>query len=221
LVKSFSTAVKEEDMKNDTPTEWLINHHKPEIKATDQHNQAFVMLASMAEMNEEGELCIHTITSSFVLKVNQVKKKGDSDEVLYSVVNPMQALVEIGAFFSFLHVITKASVSHQRHLPVLSPKALMELWCRSPRLIDRAHVSIDKPGNNAKKSELVSALVAGRQQMFDKYPDIRKKIVCDIKRDYTNKGISTRESREELMKNTLFALSESVCSREQYNSRNA
>jgi hypothetical protein len=88
LVKSFSTAVKEEDMKNDTPTEWLINHHEPEIKATGQHNQAFVMSASMAEMNEEGELCIHTITSSFVLKVNQVKKKGDSDEVLYSVANP-------------------------------------------------------------------------------------------------------------------------------------
>ncbi|KAL3774776.1 hypothetical protein ACHAWO_012213 [Cyclotella atomus] len=138
LVRSFSTAVKEEDMKNDTPTEWLINHHKPEIKAADQHNQAFVMSASMAEMNEEGELCIHTITSSFVLKVNHNKKKSDSDEVSYSVVNPMQALVEIGAFFSFLHVITKASVSHQRHLPVLSPKELMELRCRSPRLIDRA-----------------------------------------------------------------------------------
>ena len=84
-----------------------------------------------------------------------------------------------------------------------------------------ARVSIAKPGNNAKKSELVSALVVGRQQMFDKYPDMRKKIVRDIKRDYTNKGISTRESREELMKNTLFALSESVCSKERYNSRNA
>jgi hypothetical protein len=32
-----------------------------------------------------------------------------------------------------------------------------------------ARVSIAKPGNNAKKSELVSALVAGRQQMFELY----------------------------------------------------
>jgi hypothetical protein len=107
LVKSFSTAVKEEDMKNHTPTEWLINHHKSEIKATNQHNQAFVLSASMAEMNEAGELCIDTITSSFVLQVNQLKTKGGSDGVSYTVLNPMRALVEVGVFFSFLHVITK------------------------------------------------------------------------------------------------------------------
>ena len=52
--------------------------------------------------------------------------------------------------------------------------------------------------------------------MFDKYPNMRKEIIRDIKRDYINKGISTRESREELMMNTLFALSASVCSRDRY-----
>ncbi|KAL7503315.1 hypothetical protein ACHAXN_001108, partial [Cyclotella atomus] len=70
-------------------------------------------------------------------------------------------------------------------------------------------VVIDKPGNNSKKSAFVSALVAGQQKMFDKYPNMRKEIIRDIKRDYINKGISTRESREELMMNTLFALSAS------------
>ena len=74
---------------------------------TNQHNQAFVLSASMAEMNEAGELCIDTITSSFVLQVNQLKTKGGSDGVSYTVLNPMCALVEVGVFFSFLYVITK------------------------------------------------------------------------------------------------------------------
>lgn len=52
--------------------------------------------------------------------------------------DPMQALVEVGAFFAFLHVIAKASVSHESHLPVLSPREMLKFRCHSPRLIDRA-----------------------------------------------------------------------------------
>jgi hypothetical protein len=118
-------------MKNDTPAEWLITHHKREIKATNQHNRAFVLSASMAEIDKDGELRIDTITSTFVLKVDI----HDS----FTVINPMQALAEVGAFFSFLHEpIAKASVSQQKHMSVLRPREFLELRCKHQRLIDRA-----------------------------------------------------------------------------------
>jgi hypothetical protein len=131
LIKSFNTYVTDDEMKNDTPAEWLITHHKWEIKATNQHNQAFVLCASMAEIDKDGELRIDTITSTFVLKVDI----HDS----FTVINPMQALAEVGAFFSFLHEpIAKASVSQQKHLSVLRPREFLELRCKHQRLIDRA-----------------------------------------------------------------------------------
>jgi hypothetical protein len=85
----------------------------------------------MAEIDKDGELRIDTITSTFVLKVDI----HDS----FTVINPMQALAEVGAFFSFLHEpIAKASVSQQKHMSVLRPREFLELRCKHQRLIDRA-----------------------------------------------------------------------------------
>jgi hypothetical protein len=133
LVKVFNTRVEENEMKDETPVEWLLMRYKSDIKATTQHNRAYVLSATMAEM-EDGELCTSTVTSAFVLKVNETETRGEGDGVRYQVLNSMQALIEVGAFFAFLHVIAKASVSHESHLPVLSPRELLKYRCHLPRL---------------------------------------------------------------------------------------
>jgi hypothetical protein len=53
--------------------------------------------------------------------------------------------------------------------------------------------------------------------MFAKYCDLRKRLTLDIKRDFAKKGVSTDVSCIELMKETLFALYETVRSRDRYN----
>jgi hypothetical protein len=50
--------------------------------------------------------------------------------------------------------------------------------------------------------------------MFAKYCDLRKRLTLDIKRDFAKKGVSTDVSCIELMKETLFALYETVRSRD-------
>lgn len=149
----------------------------------------------------------------------------------------MQALIEVGAFFAFLHVIAKASVSHESHLPVLSPRELLKYRCHSPRLIDRAKFSIGS-GLTEFDPELylskdhqdhqrfyLAALVASDvllrnlrknpghlQLMFNEL-----QLTLDIKRDFAKKGVSTEASREELMQETLFALTETIRRRDRYN----
>jgi hypothetical protein len=71
-------------------------------------------------------------------------------------------------------------------------------------------IKVPDKGVDAKKGDIIAALVTARARMFKKHTSLQKNIIRDIKRDYANKGISTQESRVELTKHTLFALSESV-----------
>jgi hypothetical protein len=54
LVKVFNTEVEDNDMKDDMPVEWPSMRHKADIKAANQHNQAYVLSTTIAEM-EDGE----------------------------------------------------------------------------------------------------------------------------------------------------------------------
>ena len=45
FIKTFNTHVTDDDMRNDTPSEWLITHHKPEIKATNTTGPLFYLQA--------------------------------------------------------------------------------------------------------------------------------------------------------------------------------
>jgi hypothetical protein len=76
-----------------------------------------------------------TTTSTFVLRVTNAKGGKKS----YEVINNMQALIEVGNFFSVLHhPIACASMDPEGDLPVLSPRELLEMRCFHPRLLDRA-----------------------------------------------------------------------------------
>lgn len=72
-------------------------------------------------------------------------------------------------------------------------------------------------GVDAKKGDIIAALVTARARMFKKHTSLQKNLIRDIRRDYAKKGISTQESRVELTKHTLFALSESVYNNTRYN----
>jgi hypothetical protein len=93
---------------------------------------------------------------------------------------------------------------------------LVEIECEKEE--DKGkRLKIASPKSADLKETIIDILVKARQDMFAKYCDLRKQLTLDIKRDFAKKGISTDVSRIELMKITPFALSETVRSRDRYN----
>lgn len=79
----------------------------------------------------------------------------------------------------------------------------------------RLEIVVPKPTD--PKETIIDTLLKARRGMYAKHSNLRKQLTLDIKRDFAKKGVSTEASREELMQETLFALTETIRRRDRYN----
>ena len=94
-------------------------------------NEGIVLFSGRGYQNSDGNYETKIVSSTFVLT--------EMKEGKVEVLNPNRAVVEIANFFATLHrPLLKASLPLQKHLPMMSPRELLEFRCRQPFPIDRA-----------------------------------------------------------------------------------
>lgn len=173
----LNTTIDEQEMRHNTPLEWLKKTHRNEIKASGEH-QAVVLYCAKVQLKEgcHDKIKTDTTTSTFVLRVTNAKGGKKS----YEVINDMRALIEVGNFFSVLHhPIACASMDPEGDLPVLSPRELLEMRCFHPRLLDRA----------------LFAMGTGRNEFnSDEY-------LCEDQQDYQKQYLAAISSTDILLRN--------------------
>jgi hypothetical protein len=132
--KTLSTTVDDAELKNNVPLQWLTKKYRGTILHNTQEYQAVALSCSKVELNESGKMHSKTVTSTLLIKQRKVKTK-----TVYEVVNHIQAVIEVGDFFSFLyHPIVCTSNTLARDLPVFSLREMLEFCCDHSRLLDRA-----------------------------------------------------------------------------------
>ena len=82
-------------------------------------------------------------------------------------------------------------------------------------------VTIPDVKSGVKKLKVVQHLVKWRNKVYTKHPTLKDEIIKDIRAKYANKGMSTKESRVELLEDVFFKLSDTIRSKERYTNANA
>lgn len=118
-------------VKQHLPVHWLKQRHNNELMESSSNEGIVISCTKIQRNDEDGKFEKKTITSTFVLS----HKVGTPIEVL----DQDRALSEVGNIFAFLHgPIVVPSNPNNLHLPVLSPREIVEMRCHTPQLLDRA-----------------------------------------------------------------------------------
>jgi len=81
---------------------------------------------------------------------------------------------------------------------------------------ERVNISEPVPKKSANKTRVIEYLVKWRSEVFKKNPTMKDTLEEEVKRNFADKCRSTPESRDELLKDTIFWLSDSVRQNERY-----
>lgn len=87
---------------------------------------------------------------------------------------------------------------------------------RSKGESERVNITGSVPTTKNNKPHIITFLVKWRKEIFKKNPALKEELREKIMADFAEKSRSTIESRIDLLKDTIFQLSESVRQNERY-----
>lgn len=98
-------------------------------------------------------------------------------------------------------------------------KKEIDSHCQDLQVMGKDSIEAPSLRKVSSKHDMISALIKFRKKIFDDHPGVRQDIETRISEKFEKARQTTKKSRVELLKSTLFRLSDSVRSLDRYNAK--